>query len=140
MPIFFLCLAISTGRHRNQKLVPEWYSPSIQFETGIGERTCLSWNTALHEKNFLCDKMTFWKSQLWQQYHPNPLHILSEQRVNPVIICRIHLHMISVDALLASYYLGEFSSDCIKINKNLDINVLLNIIIIIIIIMDWLHR
>lgn len=51
---------------------------------------------------------------------------MSEQKVNPVIIHRAHLHMISVDLLLANFNLGEVSSDCVKINKNLDMNLLLN--------------
>lgn len=35
--------------------------------------------------------------------------------------------MISVDLLLANYILGKVSPDCVKINKNPDMNLSLNI-------------
>lgn len=52
---------------------------------------------------------------------------MPEQKANPVIMCRTHLYIISVDLLLANYNQGEVSIDYVKINKNFDMYCLLDV-------------
>lgn len=78
------------------------------------------------ERSFLYDKMTFCKSQQQQQYHPNPLHTVSEQKVIPVIIRRTHLDMFQQFCFLQTIIWERFLQT-VKINENLAMNLLLNI-------------
>lgn len=122
---------ISIGKYWSLKLVTQAeckYSPFTQLETGIGERTCLSWKScSVLKEVFLIVKWHFWKPSCSSNIILIP-YIVSEQKVNHFIICRIHLHMNSVDLLLANYILGKVSPDWVKINKNPDINLPLKIL------------
>lgn len=120
---------ISIGKYWSLKLVIQAECNGLlsQLEIGTGERTCLCWKSCrLMKEVSLTMKWHFWKPSCSSNIILIP-HIVPEQRGNHVIICRIHLYMVSVDLLLANYILGKVSPDWVKINKNPDMKLSLKI-------------